>query len=161
MLRSLFLALVLLVSGVAEAQTVAPKLQRKQFFHATTNSKKLLAGVALNATAGTRTVTLDVSGLSSLIWQVDLTRSAVTSLTMTCTASLNAGSSYANENSVAIAAGTATLTTLTWTKTLSASQNELIKLDVSVYDKISCLFGGASAGGSDLVDVYAIGSSGA
>lgn len=161
-MKFLLALLLTLIPVVADAQVVAPKQQRKKHFNATsTNSRKLLSAVALNAAAGTRTVTLTVSDWSQTVFQVDLTRDAATTLTMACTGSLNGGTSYGNVNSVAIAAGVGTLSTYTLTKTVGASVKELMSMDTSAYDSIACVFGGAGATGSDLVDVYAISLSGA
>lgn len=160
MKKILLLIVLLLAPLAASAQTVAPKQLRKNYYSAT-GTRKLLSGIALNAASGTRTVTLTTADFAQVVWQVNLTRVAAITIVLTCTGSIDGGTTYGNMNSVAVSAGAATLSTLVWTKTVSATTKELVAMDVQALDKIQCVFSGASGGASDLVDVYAIALAGA
>lgn len=151
-MRRLFLALaVILAPALASAQTTQTRVKYKT----PQGSLKLLSAVALNASAGLRTVTVPTGGYSRVTWHVDLTRVAATTLTMTCKASLNNGTTFADVTSMDVASGVGTLTPFTWSLAVSANASAIIDMSVGTYDFLRCAFGGASAGGSDLVDVYA------
>lgn len=163
-MRSLLWVLALIYTVPAFGQSMTARQQRYRFT-TSAGSSKLLNQIALNATAADRTVTLQISGggatnggsgWSNVHWQVDATRAAYTALTMACTTSINSGTSYANMNSLAVVSGTGTLSTFTWIKPTSSSTNEGIDMDVSLFDTVKCVFGGTSAGATDLVDVYAV-----
>ena len=160
MLRNVLLVCCLLFPLGVQAQALAPKTLRHQYFNSSTGSKKLLAAVAANASSSSRTVTLTTKDYARLVFQVDYTWATGTAVTMTCQGSLNNGSSYANVNTASVLAGAVTLATATWSKAVTASTNELVSVDTSTYDFLKCVFSATAGGGSDLFDVYAISAAG-
>jgi hypothetical protein len=124
------------------------------------NSCKVLSAVALNATAATRTVTLPVAGYSRLTMQIELTRVAATDVQVTCTGSINGGGTYALVTSGTTSSGTGTLSAYHDVFATTTSQNFMTQYDVRGLDKIACVLSGTAAGGTDLVDVYALASVG-
>jgi hypothetical protein len=146
---------------LAPALAMAQAQGRLRYYNVATGNNKLLAGVALNAAVGLRTITLAVGGRNRLSIQVNLTRAAAATLTMSCKASLDDGATFADVTDQIITAGVGTLTPHVWTRDVSGgSSNTAIDLSVGTYDAIQCLFGGQSGGASDLIDVYAIGGAG-
>lgn len=150
-MRNLLLAAALLLSPAAVLAAQAPSVLYDY-------RGAVLGGVALNASAATRTAT--VTGLgkkySRLIWQVDYTYSAATTVTLTCSGSTNEAASYGVKTSTSVSAGAGTVSAYVDTYTTGgASNNLLIEYDVAGLDAFKCVFGGASAGAGDLVTVYA------
>ena len=143
------------------------KIANKRFKSGT--SLKLLDGVALNATAATRTVTLDLTaGDSSSVgafqkveFFVEYTYSAATTVTAQATRSIDEGVSYMRRTSRSTIQGTSTVFLQTDTYTTGgASANFSLEYDVAGLTNLKVLFGGASADGSDLVTVKAVGIAG-
>lgn len=162
-MKRLALLFAFAIAVMAPALDVAAQTSQNRVFYtnATTQRRELLLAVALNASAGLRTITLPVGGRNQISIQVNLTRVAATTLTMACKASLDAGVTYADITDQIITAGVGTLTPHVWTRDVSGgSSNTVIDLSVGTYDFLQCVFGGASAGASDLVNVYAIGGAG-
>lgn len=124
------------------------------------NNRQLLSGIALNATQGTRTITLPIAGRNRVSIQVNLTRVAATTLTMQCKASVDGGFTFGDITDQIVTAGNGQITPHVWTETVSGNTNTVLDLWAGTYDSLQCFFGGASAGGSDLITVYAIGGSG-
>ena len=149
----------------SQALSYAPRAQVKRFVReASSNDYNVLEAVALNAAAATRTYTVSAGaltdapsdGFAKLVVVIDYTYSAATTVTVTPTCSLDGGSTYASETSTSIAAGAGTVSVYSDTYTTGGA-NAVLRL---VYDVSGCthyklVFGGASAGAGDLVDVQA------
>ena len=158
----------LLFSATAQAQVVAPKMQRVKYsgkagtaFCSDTGACKVLDGVAANASAALRTFVLKTYGYSVVGVQVNYTRSSGTALVLTCTGSRDGGVTYGEIDSVNISAGVGTMSPFYLTKTTSTTGNyNFDGLDVRRFDYVSCILAVTSGGTSDLADVYAIASVG-
>jgi hypothetical protein len=122
----------------------------------------VLAAVALNAAAGTRTVTLSLNkSWTRVRFTINFTRSAAT--TVTCTPTMRTstgvpGTTIAKSapQSYSVSAGIATASDLVISKTTSVTGNFIFDVDVDGAVDADFVFGGASAGGSDLVTVHAL-----
>ncbi len=122
-----------------------------------------LDGVALNATAALRTITVNLThngtatgnaAYSKILLGVAHTFSTATTITVLWTCSLD-GTNYMTKTSRAIAAGAGTVSLFLDTyPTGSASTSPLFELDVRGCKAVKMLLGGASAGVGDLVDAY-------
>jgi len=118
----------------------------------------LLSAVALNATAATRTITLteqNMRGFSVAALFIDFNRTAATDVSMTCTGSMDAGTTYFQFQSCDVSAGDCTSTDASWTRTISANDEFIWRVDTMGIPRVQCLFAGTSAGGSDTVTVSA------
>ena len=119
-----------------------------------------LSGVALNATAATRTVTATFTTSTTdpapfTKWRVSVffTYNAATTVTAVFTCSQD-GTNYASLTSRSIAGGASTVSLVTDTYTTGgASANFTLEYDIQGCRKAKVLLGGASAGASDLVTV--------
>lgn len=161
LLRRLLLVLgLLLAPAIANAQTYQARSR------VTTGSPPqpyLLNNVAANAAAGSRTVTIETAGYVHVTWQVNLTRATATAITVTCTASEDGGATYANIPGMNTDGTTGTLKPFTWryigadpSGALVGNDSTIIKMDVSDYDWIACIFSATGGGGSDLLRVSAM-----
>lgn len=148
--------LVICLAASAQAQTYEPRGSRFQYLNSSTGSVNLLSGVALNASAGTRTITLLTGGWKKVSIFVQFTYNAATDVRLTCSASGDAGTNYGPIQTSSIASGTATLSDLVDVKAVTASKKFVVEYDVTTYDRLQCVFSGTSAGGSDLITVQAI-----
>lgn len=129
------------------------------------NTFNLLEGVALNTSAGTRTITLDladaakankVEGFGKIRVAVFFTYAAATTVTAQFTCSLD-GTNYGRTTSRSTSAGASTVSLQSDTYTTGAANaNLILEYDVRGCRKAQVLFGGASAGASDLVNVQAV-----
>ncbi len=126
---------------------------------ASTNTANLLEGVALNATVGTRTVTVTLgltnypAPYSKILVGVFFTWAAASTVTAVYSCSLD-GTNFATKTSRAITAGAGTISLFGDTYTTGgASADLLLELDVRGCRAIKIVFGGADAGVSDLVNV--------
>lgn len=148
--------------GVPAMAAVADELRQSDFRNgASTNARNILEGVALNATAADRTITVPTEGFSKLRVLVFYTYSAATTVTAQVTCSYD-GTTYARVTSRAVSSGTATLSLVADEYTTSAADADfMIEYDVRGCKTVKVLFGGASAGAGDLVDVQAIATAGA
>jgi len=123
------------------------------------SSFKLLDGIALNATASTRTIDVEI-GPSRAEWAkvsviVDYTYTAATTVVATPTCSQD-GTLYASFTSRSISSGAAAVSPLVDTYTTGgANATYILEYDVRSCKNFKIVFSGASAGASDLVDVYA------
>lgn len=132
------------------------RLVRSVNFVSATGATELLDGVALNAAAASRTLTLDLKKqYSKLLVVVNLTRSAATDLSVTPSLSLD-GVVYAQF--VLNSAGT--LTNYAPVKAVSGNDVIPFEFDVRGLESIKMVFAGTSGGGSDLIDVYVTGIAG-
>lgn len=149
------IGLLLLAPVVSYAQ--APLLRYSDFRNgASTTAQNILEGVALNATAATRTVTLDTDGFAGLRVLVFYTYSAATTVTAQATCTYD-GTNYVRITSRATSAGAGTLSLFADTYTTGAADADFsIEYGVAGCKRVKVLFGGASADGSDLVDVQAV-----
>lgn len=155
MLHRVLLTLALLLPVNALAGARAPVTEVLRFTNsASTNKYNMLEGVALNAAAGTRTITLATSRRwPTLKVNVFYTYSAAGTVTMVTSCSID-GTNYATVQSGSIAAGVRTLSDLTDTKTTgAASHNFQVQVGVKGCESVQLLLGGAGAGAGDLVDV--------
>lgn len=117
----------------------------------------ILDGVALNATASARTLTLPLDQKFNRVKvTIELTRSAATTLDATVSGTLGGGSTAAEIQSGAISSGVRTLSDLSDSKTVAGSVNIITEFDVAGLDSLELVFSGTSGGGSDLIDVYAV-----
>ena len=117
---------------------------------------KLLNAVASNAAAASRTFTIDTAGWAKTVLQVNYVYNAGTAVTMTCTASLDGGTTYASITSTSISAGAGTVTAYVDTFAISAaSANFLLEYDTRVYDHLKCVAAVTGGGASDTITVYA------
>ncbi len=123
------------------------------------NKANILEGVALNAATALRTITLNTEGLSRIKVLVFATRAAYDSITAAFSCSRD-GDNYAPITSRAISAGDSKVSVMVDTITTSVSVNYLLEYDVVGCHSVQVLFGGASAGSSDLANVQAIGTVG-
>jgi hypothetical protein len=163
-MRKFWLAVVVMLAGllylgIASAQSTAPGLRTHRYgtrVAGTLKQFKVLDGAALNAAAASRTFTLDVSGMSVVSIQIDLTRTAATDLQLTCLASLNGGVSYGEISSTSVSGGTGTMTAYHDVFPLSANHNLIFDYYVGTKDNLKCTVSGTSGGANDTIDVYAV-----
>jgi hypothetical protein len=138
---------------------------------ASSSKFNILEGVALNVTAASRTITLDLCNLEALNTKracytkltvhVFYTYSAATTLTGQFTCSVD-GTNYTRKVTKSCSSGTCTVYNKSDSYTTSgASINQAWEYDVRGCAKVKVLFGGASADGSDLVNVQAVAIKGA
>jgi hypothetical protein len=156
-MRKLLLAfVVLLAPALANAQT-----QSRIHLKTPSGSAYLLNGVAANASAGSRTVTVNTGGYRKLTWTVALTRHLATALTIACSASTDSLVTYANIAAVTVNGGAVTMSPATWTYggatgTLTGNDAVTVDMGVSTYDGVSCVFGATSGDGTDLLKVSGV-----
>jgi hypothetical protein len=121
------------------------------------NRFKMLEGVALNAAAATRTLTLSPEGqyVKALIL-VDLSWTAAADVSITPSASLG-DSTVTAPMTVAVTAGDGTITIVDRVdiKAVSADDQFLVEYDIRGMNTLSLVFAGTSGGASDTIDVYA------
>lgn len=121
-----------------------------------TGSCKLLNAVACTASPTNRTFTIPVSHYNVTTIQIDYTWAAAeTDLTLTCTASLNAGASYASITSSNIASGVGTLSPYHDDEPVSASGNILVDYKTARYDSMKCVVA-VTACASGTFNVHAV-----
>lgn len=118
----------------------------------------VLNGVAANAAAGSRTITLPVHGLSRLVVSVEFTRSAGTAVVLTPSYSLDDGETYARLTSTSVLDGAGTVSTYSDTRTTSASENIGLSYDVAGMDYFKIVFTVTGGGASDLLTVLVSGA---
>lgn len=124
----------------------------------------MLSGVALNATASTRTVTInlgdlpagrDGEGWGKLRFGIQHTNSAATTVTAQFTCSYD-GTTYYRRTTRSCASGTCSVYEQTDSNAVSGDQDFELEYDIRGCAKIQILLGGASAGASDLVTTEAV-----
>lgn len=149
--RNILLASLLIAAPVAlHADTEAP-------FATTRDFGKVIDAKALNAAAGSLTITLTGLGkhYSTASIQTDFTWAAASTVVFTCSGSMNAGTSYAPISVLnSISGALSALPAITWT-TSSLSANIPLQISAIGLDNIKCVLSGAGAGGSDFVTSYA------
>lgn len=157
----LLVAVIVACAARANAAERAPVTEVLRFTNtASTNDFNLLEQVALNAAAGTRTVTLTTGRRwPTLRVSVFFTHSAATTVTMVTSCSMD-GTNYATVQAGALSGGTRTLTDLTDSKPVSGNTNFHFSVGVKTCEKVQLLFGGASAGANDKVNVQVSGVAG-
>jgi len=156
MKRFKFIPLILgmLFPAVLVAAPKSPTSHAFQKLHRT-----LINGIALNATASTRTFEVteqEVQGYGLLDVYINHTNSAATDVQMDCNASNDAGATDFAIQSCSITAGVCTSTDANWTKAVAASDTWVWRIDILGFPRVNCVFSGTSAGGSDTVTVTAI-----
>jgi hypothetical protein len=110
----------------------------------TATPTNLLAGVALNAVAASRTVTIELQRqFEQIVAVADLTWGSATTLTITPTLSRD-GTNYDPEPVYTASSGTLTMNNLVWSKTVSADDQLVGKLDVSGVENLRLLVGGSA-----------------
>ena len=126
-------------------------------------SAVLLNGVACNASAAARTITLNHGtvasetnrgfgwGLASLY--VKFVRSAATNVTMVCTESPDGGTTDYTPQATETINGVHTSINSSWLKTTSVSANWPWRVDLHGSVETECVFSCASGGGSDTLTV--------
>lgn len=151
-MRKVLLALAMLLAAApAYANGYAP------YTTSTDRVGARLASVALNASAGTRTFTLTelARKFSTVVMQVDFTYGAATTVTISCTGSMDLGATFASITVLDTATGTLTILPTITFPTGSVSGNFFAQLAVTGIDQLKCVMSGAGAGSSDFVTVYA------
>lgn len=153
-MRSLAAALALVLT-LAAAPASAGLQQPKQII---TGVGTLLSGVALNASAATRTFDLalanEFTGFGILTVYVNYTNSAATDVQMSCTSKPSSTVSAATLQSCAVSAGTCTSTDAGWNNSVSGDEVFVWRVDINNYPgTLSCVFSGTSAGAGDLITV--------
>lgn len=161
-----FAALALILAPtVAMAAPPSDSTTEHHYYVVTSGTRtvNLLDGVALNATAATRTITLltadgvqadNAPGYTKLRVQVDYTWTAASTVTLTPTCSQD-GTNYAAPTTRSCSSGTCTLYPQVDSRPVTASENFTVEYDIRGCRSFKVLFGGASAGASDLVTVMA------
>lgn len=161
-MRTLFIAFILALSATAQAGQ--PKATANHYFlPASTNDYNLLEGVALNATAATRTITLNIGDangfkaeeFTKIRVSVFFTWAAATTVTAQFSCAED-GTNYARLTTRSCSSGTCTVSLQSDSyATGGASADFSLEYDVRGCQKVKILFGGAGAGATDLVNVQA------
>lgn len=150
---------LLLLAAVPASADIGPE---HLLVPVTGTGKVLINDVALNAAAGSRTLTLSTAagslparGFGVLVLSVKRTRVAGTDLTMTCTQSPDGGTTDYGlaECESAAASGVCTFYQQTWKDPGSASVNWTWRVDILGYSELECVFASASAGANDKLTV--------
>lgn len=132
---------------------------RVVYFPATATGQ--LNGVALNAAAATRTVTVetsrfqqgrgDVAAYAKLRLGIALTQSACTTVTSAMTCSYDGGTTYYTRQTRACSSGTCSTYDMTDSNAVSGAETFELEYDIRGCTNVKVLLGGASCGGSDTV----------
>jgi hypothetical protein len=148
-MRSLVVALALLTASTSSAAPLATVV----------DANNALSGVALNASAATRTVQATFGSPTSpspfTKWRVSVffTYNAASTVTAVFSCSVD-GTNYASLTSRSITAGASTVSIVTDTYTTGgASANIMLEYDIQGCRAAKVVLGGASAGASDFVTV--------
>jgi len=150
----------LLAAPVAVAEDAAKTATLNWKNTASANAFNLLEGVALNAAAGTRTITLATQARwAKLRVYTFFTHNAATTVTSAFSCSLD-GSSYARLTARNIDGATATVNLLTDSIAVAANTDYMLEYDTRGCESVRVVFGGASAGASDTVNIQAVSISG-
>ena len=157
-MRALFAALMCLCLAAPAAAKVADNTQYLRFRNAaSTNSLNMLEGVALNATEATRTLTLQVNQRWAKVRvAIFFTHSAATTVTATPKCSTEAGGTYANYQTRSCSSGTCSTFDMVDSNAVAGDEDFILEYDVRGCWEFDLVLSGASAGGSDLVDVQAV-----
>ena len=142
-----------LLAGDARLVGAAPVASGPTWVRNFTASGEVLTAVALNAAAGTRTLTFDAleQQFSKVRVQVFYTYSAATTVTAAWTCSID-GTNYASDATESCASGTCTHYAKTDTYTTGAANASIsFDFDARTCRKAKVVLGGASAGAGDLV----------
>ena len=117
----------------------------------------VLSAVAANAVAATRTFTVTNTGGSGgmLILWANFTWSAASAVTMTCSASNDAGATLYALQDGATAAGVQTLTDAVKSKAVTASKKWPMRFDILGFSFVSCVYAATGGGASDLMTMRA------
>ncbi len=161
-----FLGVVLaltLFAGPVMARGGAPKTSTLNYSNASSdNVYNLLEGVALNAAAAARTITVSTKQLwAKLVVPVFFTYgTSATTVTAQFKCSTD-GTNYVLLQSRAISAGASTLSDMVDTKTTGGvDQDFMLEYDVRACRSVQVVFGASGPGGSDLINVQATAVSG-
>jgi hypothetical protein len=117
---------------------------------------RLINAVPCNASASARTFTLGAganAGYSILAMQLNLTRVAANSVSLTCQVSLTAGNTWADTQECSISSGTCTSNDASWTKAVSATKGWLWRADLYGAPDLRCTFSCSGGGASDLLTI--------
>lgn len=117
---------------------------------------KVLSAVAATASSANRTFTIPVAHLKATTVQIDYTHSSGTAVTLTCTASLSGGNSYASVTSTNIQSGTGTVSPYNDSWTTSVSGGVLLDYTTARYDHLKCTEAVTGGGSGDTVNVYVV-----
>lgn len=116
---------------------------------------RMLNAVASNSAEALRTVTINVADYDTFAFQIDYVWNAGTAVTITCTGSLNQGTSYGSETSTAVSGGTGTVVAYADSFAVTASANFLVDYRVRHRDTYQCVFAVTGGGANDTLTVYA------
>ena len=163
-MRNLLLSLCLALAP-AFAHAAPPMAVANHFINATSSNKyNLLEGVALNAAAAARTITLNVGEANAykgeeftkLRVSVFFTYVAATTVTAQFSCSAD-GTNYARPTTRSCAAGACTVSLQSDTYTTGAANADFtLEYGIKGCQKVQILLGGAGAGGTDLVNAQAV-----
>jgi hypothetical protein len=120
-------------------------------------SRNLLNAVAANASAANRTITIDVKGYAKTTIVFVLTRGGdAATATITCSGSLDGGTTYGTVQARAISSGVATLTDFSDSRATGGSSFSIaIDYGVSTYTHFKCVFATDTSNASDTITVQA------
>jgi hypothetical protein len=130
-----------------------------------TNIYNLLEGVALNASAALRTITVPIAqvkaaggdGFDKLVVAVEFTWAAASTVVLTPTLSIDGGSTYVADTNTVFTAGAGAIAARVDTYTTGgASATFRSTFDVPGCTHYKIVFSGASGGATDLIDVQAV-----
>jgi hypothetical protein len=143
----------------APAHADADLMKRKRcgtVVSGSSSNYRTLNGVAANAAAGSRTFECAVGGYSKLSLWVDVVEvGAITAIVVTCSASPNGGTTYAQLTSTSVSGGTGTVVAYSDSYATTASATVLFEYDVRTYDYFKCTVDVTGGGASDTITAYA------
>lgn len=145
---------------LAAAMVALPSLASATGLHVgkdPTFDRKLIDGVACNASEANRTFTLTAglaNGFGMGVFQFDFTHNAATAIAMTCHGSLDAQTTWAELQSCSVASGACTSSDASWSKAVSADDDWMWRVDFLGAPDIKCIVTCTSGGASDTFTVY-------
>lgn len=151
-----FLAGLLVTAAIAGTRSNEATIKK---YHTAAGSRFMLEDIDTSTDEATRTLDLDVERMSRLVILVDLddANTDCDSVTTTCTASLDDGTTYGGIPSVSIASGVGTAYDFHY----SAARAHIIDGQVYTYDvwgytDVRCVFAGVgTCSGGDTISVQA------
>jgi hypothetical protein len=144
------------VAAMAALVVAAAPYSKTRSLRGTSDRYDILdAQDASDTDADNRTVTQNVDGFSRLIVRLKLTdaNSSVSALVVTCTGSIDDGSTYGSVTSRSISAGTGTVSVYTDEIAPSGTATYTLVYDVWGFDKYRCVYAATGATSADLFDV--------
>ena len=147
--------LVMLTCSEAICQ-YQPQFVRKKYGTAVATERyKVLSAVAASASATDRTFTLDVRTFSHLSVVVDFTKHTGTALVLTCSASLDLGTTYAQLTTTSTSSGAVTVSKRVDTLAVAGSDKGSFEYELGAWDYFKCLVDITGGDATDFIDAYA------